>query len=138
LQKNYENTIHPSLVFCTLKSNSYYTKAKQLWDEANVVSIAPKCTCKKCECVVNGKQEKYMEERKLIQFLMGLNSSYTTVRGKILMMTPFSSISQAYSLLVKEERKRQVKTKAHFLIENASLFVASNKQPAPQEPWKPN
>jgi len=65
---------------------------------------------------------------------MGLNSSYTAIRGNILMMTPFPSINQAYSLLVQEERQRQVKTETHFLTENASLSVASNKNP-PQEPW---
>ena len=51
---------------------SYYTKAKQLCDESNAVSEIPKCTCKKCECEVNGKLHSYTEERKLIQFPMGL------------------------------------------------------------------
>ena len=61
---------------------------------------------KKCECEVNGRLQNYTKERKPIQFFMGLNSSYTIVRGNILMMTPFPSISQAYSLLVQEERQR--------------------------------
>jgi len=78
---------------------SYYTKAKQLWDESSAVGGAPKCTYAKCECEINGRLQKYSEEQKLIQFMMGLNSSYTAVRGNILMMTPFPSMSQAYSLL---------------------------------------
>ena len=49
---------------------SYYTKAKQLWDESSVVSGAPMCTCTKCECGVNGKLQSYREEQRLIQFLM--------------------------------------------------------------------
>jgi len=83
---------------------SYYTKAKQLWDESHAVSGVPKCTCAKRECGVNGRLQEYTEERKLIQFLMGLNSSYTAVRGNMLMMSPFPSMSQAYSLLIQEER----------------------------------
>jgi len=106
---------------------SYYTKAKQLWDESNAVSEVPRCTCKKCECDVNGKLHSYTEEIKLIQFLMGLNSSYTAVRGNILMMAPIPSISQAYSLLVQEERQRQVKAKVQFLTENASMSGSANK-----------
>jgi len=66
----------------------YYTKAKQLWDEAQAVNGLPTCDCKKCECGVNGKLFKYSEEQRLIQFLMGLHGSYTAIRGSILMM-PF-------------------------------------------------
>jgi len=84
----------------------YYTKGKQLWDESHAVSGVPRCTCAKCECGVNGRLQNYTEERKLIQFLMGLNSSYTAVRRNILMMTPFPSMSQAYSLLIQEEKQR--------------------------------
>jgi len=105
---------------------SYCTKAKQLWDESLAVSGIPRCTCAKCECGVNGRLQNYTEERKLIQFLMGLNSSYTAIRGNILMMTPFSSMSYAYSLLIQKERQRQVKTKLHFLSENVSLSAAGN------------
>ena len=83
------------------------------------------CTCAKCECEVNNKLQKYIEERKLIQFLMGLNSSYTDIRGNILMIVPFPTVSQAYSLLVQEKRQRLVKSESHFLGENASLFYTT-------------
>ena len=119
---------------------SYYTKAKQLWDESHAVSGIPLCTCTKCECEVNNRLHKYTEERKLIQFLMGLNSSYTAIRGNILMMVPFPTISQAYSLLVQEERQRLVKSETHFLSDNASLSVAvvskQTIQQDRQEPWR--
>jgi len=119
---------------------SYYTKAKQLWDESHAVSGIPTCTCTKCECEVNSRLQKYTEERKLIQFLMGLNSSYTAIRGNILMMLPFPTISQAYSLLVQEERQRLVKSESHFLNDSASLAAAvTPKQVTHQEkqdPWR--
>lgn len=35
---------------------------------------------------------------------MGLNESYTTVRGQILLMIPLPSIDQAYSLLLQDEK----------------------------------
>jgi len=94
------------------------------------VSAIPRCTCKKCECDINAKQQCYIEEKRLIQFLMGFNGSYTAVRGNILMMVPFPSISQAYSLLVQEERQRQVKTETHFLTESASLSGLNKTFPA--------
>ena len=111
---------------------SYYTKVRQLWDKSSAVSNIPKCTCAKCECEINKRLLKYVEEQRLIQFLMGLNGSYTAVRGNILMMSPFPAMSQAYSLLVQEEKQRQVKNESHFLSENASLTAAINK-PVPRK-----
>ena len=47
---------------------------------------------------------------------MGLNSNYTAVMGNMLMMTPFLSLIKAYSLLVQEERERQVELRYIFLV----------------------
>ena len=112
-------------------------KGKELWDEAKAVSGFPTCDCKKCECGVNGKLYKYSEEQRLIQFLMGLNGSYTAIRGSILMMTPFPSMSQVYSLLIQEERQRQVKSEPQFLGDNAS-FTAGTTKPAAFQRRKSN
>jgi len=117
---------------------SYYTKARQLWDESSAVGGVPMCTCAKCECGVNGKLHNYTEEQRLIQFLMGLNPSYTAVRGNILMMSPFPSMSQAYSLLVQEERQRQVKSDMHFLGDNTSLSATTTKSQATLPQGKPD
>ena len=84
----------------------YFNKAKKVWDEFNAVGATPRCTCNKCECEVNDRLHKHDQEQKLIQFLMGLNESYTAVRGNILMMTPLPTLGQTYSLLVQEERQR--------------------------------
>jgi len=70
---------------------------------------------------VNKRLENYDQEKRIIQFLMGLNESYTAVRGNILMMNPFPSLSQIYSLLVQEERQRQVKSKGEFQTEGSSF-----------------
>ena len=70
-----------------------------------------------------------LEEQRLIQFLMGLSGSYTAIRGSILMKTPFPSMSQVYSLLVQEERQRQVKSEPQFLGDNAS-FTTGTTNPA--------
>nr|TKR99929.1 hypothetical protein D5086_0000187380 [Populus alba] len=37
---------------------------------------------------------------------MGLHESYTAVRGQVLLMNPFPSIRQAYSLVTQEEKQR--------------------------------
>ncbi|CAI9775685.1 unnamed protein product [Fraxinus pennsylvanica] len=45
-------------------------------------------------------------QQKLMQFLMGLNETYSAIRGQILLMNPFPSIRQAYYLVSQEEKKR--------------------------------
>ncbi|KAG5003445.1 hypothetical protein JHK84_027712 [Glycine max] len=40
------------------------------------------------------------EEDQLMQFLMGLNDTYNTVRTNILMMSPLPNVRQAYSLVI--------------------------------------
>ena len=56
------------------------------------------------------------------------------------MMIPFPTISQAYSLLVQQERQRLVRSESHFLNENASLATAAAPKQIThqekQEPWK--
>ena len=45
---------------------TYYTRAKQPWDEFHAVRGVPKCNCAKCKCEINGRLQKYTEEQKLI------------------------------------------------------------------------
>lgn len=56
-----------------------------------------------------------------MQLLMGLNESYSIVRGHILMMRPLSSISEAYSLLVQEEKQREIGLDISYVPEAASM-----------------
>ena len=69
---------------------------------------------------------------------MVLNGSYTAIRGNILVMTPFPTMSQAYLLLVQEERQRQIKIETHFLNKKSPLSTATNRKPSQLDTWKPN
>ncbi|KAM2356612.1 hypothetical protein ACFX1X_005690 [Malus domestica] len=81
----------------------YYTKLKGLWDELASYNTIPACTCGMMKTV----NEKEQQEQ-VIQFLIGLNDSFSTVRGQILLMQPLPSIRKAYSLLLQEEKQREV------------------------------
>ena len=48
--------------------STYFTKVKSLWDELDDLDAFPACTCSSAEKVVKREQNK-----KLLQFLMGLN-----------------------------------------------------------------
>jgi len=60
---------------------------------------------------------KREQNQKLLQFLMGLNDDYNAIRDNILMMTPLPSISQVYSMLIQEEKQRQIWSSGHFLVD---------------------
>ena len=67
----------------------YYSRLKDLWDEYDSILPPPSCDC--------NKSKEYVEQLQyqlLLQFLMGLNDSYSSARGQILMMT-------IYPMLIK-------------------------------------
>ncbi|XP_049371623.1 uncharacterized protein LOC125836494 [Solanum verrucosum] len=70
---------------------------KKLWEELNTLSVKNQCSCV-CVCGAKDGMHKAEQDRRLIQFLMGLNEVYTVVRGNILMMNPLPSMGQAFSL----------------------------------------
>ena len=46
-----------------------------------------------------------------MQFLMGLNESYSVVCGQLLLMNPLPDVSQAYSSIIQEEKQRNLGTR---------------------------
>ncbi|XP_069154663.1 uncharacterized protein [Solanum lycopersicum] len=64
---------------------------------------------------------KSEQDRRLIQFLMGLNEVYTVIRGNILMMSPLPSTAQAFSLLIQEEKQREYRPTSRTPMESVSL-----------------
>nr|GEU94285.1 zinc finger, CCHC-type [Tanacetum cinerariifolium] len=48
------------------------------------------------------------QRKRLIQFFMGLDESYTNVRGQILLIQPLPLVSKAYSILRREEMQRDI------------------------------
>ncbi|XP_074346837.1 uncharacterized protein LOC141685642 [Apium graveolens] len=61
----------------------YYHKLKNLWDEYAALEMVILCKCG-CICGNHKLQEEREQRKKLLQFLMGLNNSYSTSRGQIL------------------------------------------------------
>ncbi|XP_009758109.1 uncharacterized protein [Nicotiana sylvestris] len=66
---------------------------------------------------------KAEQDRRLIQFLMGLNEVYTVVRGSILMMNPIPSMAQAFSLLIQDEKQYEMRPSNHMVAESISLHA---------------
>ena len=86
-----------------LSVSAYYTKLKNLWDGYDSILPPPSCDC--------NKSKEYVEQlqyQRLLQFLMGLNDSYSSARGQILMMHNLPNVNQAYALVIQDESQRVI------------------------------
>ncbi|GJT90310.1 cysteine-rich receptor-like protein kinase 8 [Tanacetum coccineum] len=84
----------------------YYHKFKGFWDEYDALEAPYMCTCV-CN-YNNGRINGERDQRKLlIQFLMGLDESYSNFRGQILLMQPLPSAAKAYTMVRQEEKQRE-------------------------------
>jgi hypothetical protein len=84
----------------------YFTKIKTLWEELNnyrPISICSCCHCGRMKSIL----ELYSQER-VLQFLMGLNDSFSAVRAQILLMDHLPSINKVFYLITQEEKQREI------------------------------
>lgn len=110
-----------------LDITGYYTKMKKLWKELTNLSAKSICNCQ-CTCGTKENMHKVEQDRRLIQFLMGMNKVYTVVRGSILMMNPLPSMVQAFALLVQEKKQREFRPRNQLNLKSTAMN-ASMKAP---------
>ncbi|XP_019227701.1 PREDICTED: uncharacterized protein LOC109208987 [Nicotiana attenuata] len=108
-----------------------YTKLKKLWEELNTLNKRTQCSCL-CNCGAKQSMYKAKQDRRLIQFLIGLNEVYTIVRGSILMMNPLPTLAQDFSLLIQDEKQREIKPNNQLSIESTSLNNSNQTARYPQ------
>ncbi|XP_070008898.1 uncharacterized protein [Nicotiana sylvestris] len=61
-----------TLTQCTMYIADYFSKLRGLWDEFDALMPSPGCTCPESK-----KYAQHFEYHRLLQFLMGLNQSYS-------------------------------------------------------------
>lgn len=93
----------------------------------NALDAKIPCTCVECTCEAKHKNKAIEERQKLVQFLMGLNETYTACRGNIMMMTPTPNIDKAYSLLLQEERQRYIQPTMNSPMDSSSFNASTQK-----------
>ncbi|XP_073047644.1 uncharacterized protein [Primulina eburnea] len=119
-------TIHRDIVRLSQGSvtvSVYFSRLKQLWDELASLVTAPSCDCPNSRAYVEHEQQQ-----RLIQFLMGLDDSYGSVRSQILLMHPLPSVSHAYSLVCQEEAHRNVLVFQPIAEAPTNVFYSSSSK----------
>ncbi|CAN6681317.1 unnamed protein product [Malus baccata var. baccata] len=107
-----------------LTVSAYYTKMKALWDELASYHDPFTCTCEG----LKGLAEREEKER-VMQFLMGLNDSYSVVRGSILMMSPLPDTHRVHGLILQHERQMDVASRRELGTSSHAMQV--QRPPAP-------
>jgi hypothetical protein len=83
--------------------SAYYTQLKGLWDELLSFRPISNCTCGGSKVLVDHHHQEYV-----FHFLMGLHESFANVRGQILLADPLPPINKIFSLVIQEERQREL------------------------------
>ncbi|XP_030445599.1 uncharacterized protein LOC115668258 [Syzygium oleosum] len=105
---NGPRVFHLGQKICTLAQHDdavtkYYNNLRSCWDELNNLDPLPQCSCSAHSIIT-----KQQENRRLFQFIMGLNLRYANVISKILLMDPLPSVARAYALVLQDESHRHI------------------------------
>ncbi|XP_019258055.1 PREDICTED: uncharacterized protein LOC109236337 [Nicotiana attenuata] len=99
----------PSIVFAsnakkgTDSVTSYYTKMSDLWSELDV--LVPTSTC---DCEESRPSLEHLAQQRLLQFLTGLNETYSNVRSNLLLRRHVVTVNEAYAIVTQEESQRSL------------------------------
>ncbi|GJS85516.1 putative RNA-directed DNA polymerase [Tanacetum coccineum] len=92
----------------TMKQNGstladYYHNLNALWKQFDCLVELPRCTCHAA-----ADFKKHNQLMKLMQFLMGLDDSYMSIRSSILSRDPLPDVRNAYATISSEESHRVI------------------------------
>ncbi|KAH0692239.1 hypothetical protein KY285_019336 [Solanum tuberosum] len=87
----------------------YYSRLKDLWDEYNSIMPPPACNCPKSR-----EFFEHLQYQRMLQFLMGLNDSYSQARSQILLMHQIPTINQVYAMINQDESVTDSRSKKPY------------------------
>ncbi|XP_041011401.1 uncharacterized protein LOC121255189 [Juglans microcarpa x Juglans regia] len=105
--------------------NGYYGKLKSLWDELSIHDPLHVCSCGSTKTL----SDRYQRDC-VIQFLMGLNDSYSNVRDQIMLIDPLPSVTKVFSYIKQQERHRMVTSS----IPHPDSITLVSRKPSPNPP----
>ncbi|KAL2226638.1 UNVERIFIED_CONTAM: Retrovirus-related Pol polyprotein from transposon RE1 [Sesamum indicum] len=111
-----------------LPLSTYFMNMKRLWDEMGELKPTPQCTCNGCTCGAWNTVAESAAFTQLMQFLMGLNDTFDSVRHQLLVMDPTPTVNKAYSLIQSVEKQRRVHVELADNVKNIALNIRSGSR----------
>ncbi|XP_074290303.1 uncharacterized protein LOC141617034 [Silene latifolia] len=104
---NLKTQLHNCVQTKGMDVTTYYGKLKVIWDSLVVHEPPFACHCGGCKCNIGPDATKRLDNERLHQFFMGLDSSlYGNIRSQQLQLDPLPSLARAYHAVLQEERLR--------------------------------
>ncbi|XP_071695839.1 uncharacterized protein [Rutidosis leptorrhynchoides] len=105
----------------------YYHKLNTLWKQYDAMVSLPICTCNAAAytCAAATSHKDHVKMMKLMQFLMGLNDEYTSVRSNILLRDTVIDVKEAYAIISREESHKGISTDK-IVKTQANAFVSQS------------
>jgi hypothetical protein len=109
-----------------LSVGAYFTKIKALWDELSNYRPIPYYSCGSMKTI-----HEYFHHEYVFQFLMGLNDSFSHIRGQILLIDPLPPINQVFALVLQEERQREASASVGYFSHNSAAMMSKVSSSSP-------
>jgi hypothetical protein len=109
--------------------SAYYTQLKGLRDELLSFRPVSNCSCGGSKVLVEHNQQEY-----IFHFLMGLNEPFANIKGQILLIDPLPPINKVFSLVLQEERQRELYASSLFVHDTAALLTKIDHSPSNSYP----
>ncbi|XP_075083553.1 uncharacterized protein LOC142167287 [Nicotiana tabacum] len=77
---------------------TYFSKIKDFWDELDILAPLSSCDCEEARPSI-----EHLKSQRLLQFLMGLNESYSSIRSNILSGRPVFRVNEVCAIVTQEE-----------------------------------
>ena len=116
-----------NLVQGSMSVIAYFTKLKSIWEELKTHKPVSSCTCGGAKSLM-----EYDEVEFVLSFLMGLNDCYSHIRGQLLLHDPLPSINKAFSLVLQEEKQKEVTSTIPVSQETQMAFAVKTHSDKPR------
>ncbi|GAV68976.1 UBN2_3 domain-containing protein [Cephalotus follicularis] len=103
-----------------LSVSAYFTHLKSHRDELSSHISPPDCSW--------GASQKFLssiQQDQAMKFLQGLHESFAPLRSQLLLQDPLPSVRKLYSLVLQEEKQREIQS-SHLIKPEASALVTKN------------
>lgn len=96
---------------------------KTCWDELKEFRPIMSCNCGGIKVWMDYQDREYV-----LQFLMGLNESFSQIHAQILMSEALPSISKVFSLVIQEEGQSSIGLDVSTLNRESTVMYASSSK----------
>ncbi|CAL1359263.1 unnamed protein product [Linum trigynum] len=101
--------------------SAFYAKLKRLWDDWLSLELPAKCTCGRCTCNVEQRTRESHESMRLLDFLVGLDDNFSTVRTHLLSLELPPSLGEACHAVANDEQQMNITHDSRPRVEAATF-----------------